>query len=139
MIFNSIRPSFTFPYLDIGFIYHYTFFGITKFSKIIFKNLSKFPKYIQNKCKFRKYFRNFCNVEKMSMVDEVTRRSMCSLLIGLDGILVKLQRIINCKNFFTLTNFSLSLEFLTLNHAILAKLTKLHQINPEIKLLLSRN
>ena len=63
--------------LNIDFIYHYTFFEITKFSKILSKftlfskNLSnfesKFEKNVQN---FRKYFRNL-HFEKSVMVDEL--------------------------------------------------------------------
>ena len=57
----------------IEFIYHYTFFEITKFSKILskftlfsknFENIVKFRKYIRKICKFRKYIRKICNFEK---------------------------------------------------------------------------
>ena len=64
---NRQRVSF---WTSIDFIYHYTFFEITKFSKILskltflFENFVKFRKYFRKKCQFRKYFRKFCNFEK---------------------------------------------------------------------------
>ena len=72
------RKYWTFTYIE--FIYHYTFFEITKFSKknlwnlTLFANLEKLSNFerilegnVQN---FQKYFRNL-NFEKSVMVDEL--------------------------------------------------------------------
>ena len=63
------------------FIYHYTFFEITKFSKIlskltffrkISKFLSNFESIFEINVNFESIFENFVISKKMSMVDEVT-------------------------------------------------------------------
>ena len=74
MLFILFLASFVEKFCsNIDFIYHCTFFEITKFSKIlskltffskIFENFVKFRKYFRKKCQFRKYFRKFCNFEK---------------------------------------------------------------------------
>merc|ERR1711884_538379 len=66
---------------NIDFIYHCTFFEITKFSKILSKStfFRKFSKILSNlesifekSVNFKSIFKNFVNSKKMSMVDEVT-------------------------------------------------------------------
>ena len=64
--------------VNIDFIYHYTFFEITKFSKILSKltffskNLLNFESIFEINVNLESIFENFVISKKMSMVDEVT-------------------------------------------------------------------
>ena len=64
------------PYI-IDFIYHYTFFEITKFSKILLKLTffsQNFESMFEINVNFESIFENFVISKKGSMVDEVTIR-----------------------------------------------------------------
>ena len=86
----------------IDFIYHCTFFEITKFSKILSKLtffrkfskiLSNFESIFEKSVNFESIFENFVISKKMSMVDEVTIREFPPVRKWFLGLTLRTKRI----------------------------------------------